>query len=909
MNKQNFHASDARKVLNSLGSSEAGLSDAVVEEKRRQHGWNEIPEAAKMSWILLFLKQFKSLLVFILMVAATISWFTDHEVDAFVILGIVIINAIIGFTQEFRAEKAVASLKQMLVLVAKVWRNGELVQLPARELVPGDIIFLEEGDNIPADARIIESNNLRTIEASLTGESLPAGKNTDTLPTGTLMGDRKNMIWKSTFVAGGTARAVVTGIGLNTAIGNIAQTITDIKAEPTNFQKKTKTLARQMAIFAIGYSFLLFCIGYFIRKMALDEIFIFTIAAMVSAIPEGLPAILSIVLAIGAWRMTQRKAIIREFTATETLGAITTILTDKTGTLTQNSLTVKKVMIPENNEYEMTGEGWHPEGEFMRDDKAQDIAGDQALQKLLLIAAFSNNSGVRFDEKKGIYEMIGDPTEGALHVLARKAGINPKKQDAVKKLYDLPFNSVNKFRATMCELQLDSRSRKEIFVVGAPEKILELSDKLLMNGSASDFNAQAKQQIQNKIDEWSASAMRVIALAYKEANTNASSVKEEEINGLVFAGITGMIDPPRPEAREAVLKCREAGIRVIMATGDHIKTAIAIAKDTGIIAPGEEKKQVALSEQQVAALSDSEFDDAIMRISVYARLSPNMKLRIATRLQEMGQLIAMTGDGVNDAPALKKADVGIAMGIMGTDVARDAAQVVLADDNFATIVSAVEEGRIVFANTRQASFFLLTTNFAEMLTLITTLAAGLPLPLTATQILWINLVTDGTVGIALATEPGHGDVLKEKPIRRKENILNLSVLPFLLINALVMTTLALIAFKYYLPFGEEKARTAVFLVLVFTQIFNMLNMRSLKESVFKIGIFSNRYVNIALLLSVALQISVVEIPFLKNIFRLHRIDITELAVIIAASSLVLWGSELYKFATKKFRKTNRPLKG
>ena len=896
-----WHSISAEETLNRLQTRISGLNEKQVEERRRVAGWNEIPQVEAASWLLLYVKQFNSLLVLILLVAAIISWFTGHKVDAFVILGIVLLNSIIGFTQEYRAEKAVASLRKILVHSAKVFRNGELVQIPSREIVPGDVIFLEEGDNIPADARVIESHNLRAVEASLTGESLPSAKNTEPLPASAMLADRKNMVWKGTFIAGGSARAVVTGTGMNTAIGSIARTISGIKQEPTNFQRKTKTLARQMAILAISSSTVLFITGYFIRKMELEEILIFTLAALVSAIPEGLPAILSIVLAIGAWRMTQRKAIIREFTATETLGAITAIITDKTGTLTQNSLTIKKIFIPGRMEYDVTGEGWEPVGHFMQHQVVIENAEDNSLQKLLTIAAYSNNSGIRHNPEKNSYEMAGDPTEGALHAAARKAGIHPNKSATIRKMHDLPFNSVNKFRATLCEWV--KSGRKEVFVIGAPEKILELSVKAMTAKGEMEFTETLKEEIKYKMEEWSGKAMRVLALAYREVSLDTKQINEKDLNRLVFAGITGMLDPPRPDVKESVEKCRAAGIRVIMATGDHINTAIAIAKATGIVTEEEalQKETIALTEKQLAELNEQEFTHAANTISVFARLSPDMKLRIATRLQEQGELLAMTGDGVNDAPALRKADVGIAMGIMGTDVARDAAEVVLADDNFSTIVHAIEEGRIVFTNARQNSFFLLTTNFAEILTLISAIAVGLPLPLIATQILWINLVTDGTVGIALSTEPGHGDVLKEKPIRQKENILNFSVLPFLVINAAVMTSLALSAFYYFLPSGIEKARTAVFLSLVFTQLFNMFNMRSLKQSVFSIGIFSNKYINLALLVSFILQVSVVEIPFLSEIFRLQRLEISELASLLGMASIVLFFGEGYKWLTFRFK--------
>lgn len=891
-----WHSLSPDETLKQLDATSKGLTDEEVVFRREKYDLNEIPEEGKVSLLYLFLKQFKSLLVLILIVAALISYFTGHVIDMYVILVVVLINTLIGFSQEIRAEKSIKSLRRMLVHKARVIRNGKEIIVLAKELVPGDVLIVEEGDNIAADARIINAKNLRTVESSLTGESVPQGKITFPLQEDTLLSDRKNMLFKGTFVVAGYAHAVVCETGLNTAIGDIADTLRSIKTEKTNFQRKTDVLAKQMGIISIGSALLLLMVAWFAHSYSNDELLLIAIAALVSAIPEGLPAVLSVVLAIGSYRMAKRNAIVREFTSVETLGAVTAILTDKTGTLTQNTLTVKKIVVPEEDVIDVSGEGWFPVGNFYQQSKVIDGELNEQLKKLLSIAGICNNSSIRHNTDTGKYELAGDPTEGALLVLANKGGSFSSEKSEALKYDDLPFNSKQKFRATLYQ---GSESR-EILVVGAPEKILELSVDYLGKSGKQQMNKHVKVRFQQQIDEWSGNAMRVIGLAYKKVSETTKQLIEEDVNELVFVGIVGMIDPPRPDAKEAVEKCKKAGIRVIMATGDHINTALAIAQATSIIDKNAGDTR-ALTEQQLLQLDEKEFDEAISNISVFARLSPNMKLQIATRLQAMGYLIAMTGDGVNDAPALKKADVGIAMGIMGTDVARNSAKVVLADDNFSTIVNAVEEGRIVFTNTRQTSFFLVTTNFSEILILITVIALGYPIPLTATQILWLNLVTDGVGDIALATEQGHGDELDEKPISQKENILNKSVIPFLIIVGVVMTTLSIIVFFWFLPEGVEKARTTVFVVMAFSQLFNLFNMRSLKKSIFEIGPFSNGYINIALIFSVIVQFIIIEVPFFADIFRFSPLNMVEFIVLISLSSSILWVGEIYKWFVFLFK--------
>lgn len=877
---QNFHALKIERVLEIFQSNPAGLSSEEAKKRQIRFGENKLPEEKKIHPVLIFFKQFQSALVYVLIGAALVSYFIGAFIDVYIITAVIVGNAAIGFFYQRRAEHVIETLKKLIVVSAKVYRDGELLRIPFTEVVPGDIIFLENGDKVPADGRLIETKNLLIDESLLTGESFPQEKDTKIFPETTALGDRKNMVWMGTVVVRGQAKAVVTATANQTAIGQIAQSIAAVKREPTHFEIKTRQLAFQMGLIAAAGAFVTFLIGFLGRGVEFSEIFLFSVASLVSGIPEGLPAVLTVVLAVGARRMAAKQAVIRYLPAVETLGVATIIATDKTGTLTQNSMMVKKIVLPQGKEIDVSGSGWEPKGLFSSREIILHPLEDSSLRKLLQIVAICNNGRLIRDE--GNIEIIGDPTEAALVVLAEKAGL--KKEELLeeeRKFDELPFDENNKFRAVLVEHE----KHNEIYVVGAFEKIISLLE----------MEPKFKSEIIRRSEELAKKSMRVLAAAYREVSANVKKLSLRNINHLSFAGVVGMTDPPRPEVKEAIAKARQAGVRVVMKTGDHKETAVAVGREIGLLEGLGETDKAALTEEDLLRLSPAEFERAVRTVSIFARLTPAMKMKVVETLQKQGEIVAMTGDGVNDAPALKKADIGVAMGIIGTDVARESSQIVLADDNFASIVNAVEEGRIVFNNVRHTSFYLITTNVAEYVTIIASLFLGLPLPLLPIHVLWLNLITDGTMSTTLAVEPGHNHELQEPPRPAKEGILSKEVLPFIFINALLMAAATIFFFIYALETDINKARTLAFTLMALFQLFNAFNMRSLKKSVFKIGFLSNRYILIGFGTALLLQIAVLYVPFLRESFRFVPLTLTEWLAVVLICSSVLWLGEIYKF--------------
>ncbi len=871
-----YYAEKIADVLSDLKTSEKGLSTEEANRRLKIVGFNEIKEAKKISPVKIFIDQFKSPIIFILIFAVMISLFIKEFIDALVISAILILNAILGFLQEYKAEKAIEALKKSMSLKARVIRDGNELQINAKELVPGDIILLEEGEKVPADCRLLQTINLKLQEASLTGESVAVVKQTAILKKGTVVADRINMAFAGTMVVSGKAKAVVVSTGMNTEIGKIAGMVQTEKKELTPLQKQLKVLSKNLGILTAVIAFMVFCVGL-IRGFNLENTLISAIALAVAAIPEGLPAVVTVSLALGVQRMLKRNALIRKLPSVEALGGCTVICVDKTGTLTHNEMTVRKIYT--NSQItEVSGHGYDPKGAFSNDPKK--------LEFILKIGALCNNA--RLVKENDKWSVIGDPTEGALIVSALKAGLSKEKLSIEnKKVMEVPFSSEKKIMVTVHRI----KNKYFAFAKGAPEVLIEKCNSFYENGKIEMFTRQKKLEFLRVNEDFSHDALRVLGFAYKEIKGEVDKANLEK--DFVFVGLQGMIDPPREGVKESVKKCYQAGIKVVMITGDHIETAKAIAEQIGI-------KGKAITGEEIDKMKN--FEDVVEQITIYARVNPEHKLKIVKALQAKGHIVAMTGDGVNDAPSLKKANIGIAMGITGTDVAREASDIVLTDDHFSSIVNAVEEGRTIFDNIRKFVVYLLSSNITEILTVLMALLIGLPLPLIALQILWINLITDGLPALSLGVEPADYGVMKRAPRKVKEQIIEKSTWFYMLAISLIMTAGTLYLFNLYNP---EKnliyAQTIAFSVLVMFQMFNVLNCKSEITPIFK-NIFNNPKLIAAVIMSIIMQLVVIYTP-LSDIFRTTELNLKDWIYITGTSATVLLFSEI----VKAFKKRNSQL--
>jgi len=864
-----FFDQSAPAVLRELKTSpERGLSSEDAKQRLAQHGPNAIEEAHHVSLFRIFLEQFASPIVWILLVALGISAFVKEWADAAVIGAIVVLNAILGTVQEYRAEEAIEALRKMTSLKARVLRDGKVQEIAAAELVPGDIVLLETGDKVPADARIVEIMNLATQEAALTGESTPVHKTADVLHDHAAIADQHNMAFSGTIVTNGHARAVVVGTGMSTEMGKIARLIKETEHEPTPLQKKLSSLSKLLGIIVVLIAIVIFTAGV-VYGLPAFEMFLAAVALAVAAIPEGLPAVVTVALAVGVQRMAKRNALVRKLPSVETLGACTVICSDKTGTLTHNQMTVKHVYANQQS-IAVSGAGYAPEGKFMKDPKDFDM--------LLKIGALNNNAQLAQEGKD--WKVIGDPTEGALLVSARKAGIDTgelnKKAPRIK---EIEFTSERKLMTTVHKFG----GKLLVCTKGAPEVLVKLCTKQLVHGKLARFSHADANNVLAMGEAYACKALRVLAFAYKEIAPGGKGKLEDD---LVFAGLQAMIDPPRHEVKEAIQKCRTAGIKVVMITGDHLSTAKAIAKELGI-------EGKAITGVELDHLTD--LDAQVENIGVYARVNPAHKIHIVEAFQKRKHVVAMTGDGVNDAPALKKADLGIAMGIAGTDVAKEASAMVLADDNFASIVKAVEEGRVIFDNIKKFVNYLLSGNTGEVLTLFVSIILGIPLPLTALMILWVNLVTDGTPALALGVDPPDPDIMKRPPRKMEENIVNRQRGTLIGIVGILVMLNTLFVFDYFDPDTQlAKAQTAAFTALVLSQLFNAFNQRSESRSLFAVGPFRNKWLLLAVGLSVALQAAVMYVPFLRELFGTVALSFKDWLVVAAVSASVIVFGEIVK---------------
>ncbi|TVQ13428.1 MAG: cation-transporting P-type ATPase [Bacteroidetes bacterium] len=886
--KTRWHSMEAEEVVKELDTRESeGLSKDEVSKRLEEHGRNELPKGKKQGWWMRLLLQFHNVLIYVLMAAAVITALMDHWVDTWVILAVVIINALIGFIQEGKAEKALEGIRNMLSLEAVVIRDGEKATIEAEELVPGDIVFLKSGDKIPADIRLFKSKDLRVEESPLTGESTAVEKSAEAVSEDAIIGDQLSMAFSGTVVTYGKATGVVVATGSETELGKINTMISDVEKITTPLLQQIEKFGKWLSVIILAVTSAFFAYGYYFGDYELSELFLAAIGLIVASIPEGLPAIMTITLAMGVQRMAARNAIIRRLPSVETLGAVNVICSDKTGTLTRNEMTAKAIVTAEK-QYKVEGTGYEPVGKILLDDKEVDAKEDKVLYQLLQTIRTSNNSEISEGED-GKWKLSGTPTEGALLTLSYKAGLKDFKPERIDQI---PFESDHKYMATLNKVE----EEVYVFMTGAPERVMDMCDKQY---TADGEAALDREYWEKKMEEVASKGQRMLGAAFKKTDSSRTEIDKEYLEkSKTFLGIIGIIDPPREEVVDAIKECKEAGVEVKMITGDHVITAKAIGKELGI---GDGEK--AMTGKELEEMSDEEMRKIVNEYDIYARTSPEHKLRLVTALQENGKLAAMTGDGVNDAPALKKANIGIAMGIKGTEVSKDAAEMVLADDNFATIVNAIEEGRTVYDNIRKALLFILPTNGAEALVLMSAILLGIVMPITPAQILWVNMVTAVTLALALSFEPMEEKVMELPPRKKGAPILGKLFIWRISFVSFLIGGLTLAMFKYMqsLDVSVEFARTIAVNTLVAGQIFYLFNCRKIKEPSLGKGFFSNKYAFIAAAGLIVLQLIFVYVPFMNTFFGTEAIEAGFWLYPLAAGLVVFFLVELEKFIILKVK--------
>ena len=887
-----LHPDEAVSAIES--NADKGLSADEVRRRFERFGANALPEARGRSLLSVFLGQFKSPLIYLLFVAAFIALALGHVNDAGVIFTVVLLNALIGAFQEGRAERALEALKKLASHKARVVRGGKELIVEAREVVPGDVLVLDAGDAIAADARLLHGAALQIAEAALTGESVPVSKNLTPMAPDTPLADRRNMVYAGTHVTAGRARALVVATGAATEIGHIAALAGAAEQPKTPLERRIAQFGRYIIIAAAAMFVLVNAIGV-MRGMAFADIIMVAISQVVGMIPEGLPVAMTIALAVGVQRMARREAVVRRLSAVETLGSTTVICSDKTGTLTRNEMTVTSVWLPGSREFAVTGTGYEPQGKFLEDSREVDPAQVDAVRVLLEAGTLCNDAHLQGPgESDPRWTPVGDPTEVALVTLAIKGGVVPSELRARSpRQAEIPFDAGAKLMAT--QHPTDDRSR--VIIKGAPEVLLGMCRAARRGGEDIVLDDAARGAMQDAAERMAAQALRVLAVGVVDGAEIDGRVGFAAFQGRVtLLGMVGQIDPPRPEVKDAVERCREAGIRPVMVTGDHKATGYAIARTLGIARDGD----AAVDGRELEAMTDAELAERIEGIAVFARVHPAQKLRIVDAYQKRHEVVAMTGDGVNDAPALVKADVGVAMGVAGTEVAKEAAKIVLRDDNFTSIVSAVEEGRVVYRNIKKVVLYLFSTSVAEVVILMTALILGYPPPLMAVQILWINLVTEGTVTVNLIMEPAEGDEMRLKPISPHEPLLTRILLwrMAFMTPAIAVSTLGWFIYRLEsgLPFAQVQTET--FTVLAVCQWFNVLNCRSERRSALNLSILTNPWLIGGLVVGNLLQVAVIFFRPLGEVFHTVPIDLFEVFAIGAVASLVLWVEELRKLAVR-----------
>lgn len=871
-------------VCSLLDTTPAGLTHAAAAGRLAAYGPNELQATHRISPWAVFVEQFKNVLIIILLVAALLSAFLGHGVEAVAITVIVLFAALLGFAQEYRAERAIEALRQMAAPEASVLRDGSETKVPARDLVPGDVVLLRAGDRMPADLRLLEAVNLQMEEAALTGESVAVEKSAEALDDPDLaLGERRNMAFAGTAATYGRGTGVVVATGMQTEFGKIARMLAGIEAGRTPLQENLDRVGRLLARAALIGVAIIVSVGL-VRGEPFVEMLVFGIALAVAVVPEALPAVVTISLALGVQRMVKRHALMRRLAAVETLGSTTVICSDKTGTLTKDEMTVRNCLVA-GELIEISGAGYQPEGVFSVQGAA--VAPSAALTQLLRAASLACDAHVVYDEAQGRWTVKGDPTEGALVVAAAKAGLAKEELDAqFPRLDEIPFTSESK---RMTTLHGDGEGAVA-YAKGAPEVILESCSSQLAKDGEAPLDAAGREQIVEASRRMAEGALRVLAIACKKG-----AARENAEQQMTFLGLVGMIDPPRAEARDAIRTCGKAGIRPIMITGDHPLTARAVARELGLLTDGK-----AVTGSELEAMDEAKFDDEVEGIQVYARVSPAHKLRVVTALQKKGHIVAMTGDGVNDAPALKKADIGIAMGITGTAVSKEAAAMTLTDDNFASIVAAVEEGRGIFDNIKKYLMYLLSSNLGEIGLMTCALLLGLPLPLSAVQILYVNLATDGLPALALAVDPPDADIMHRPPREASKGIFTRPVVSLIVVGGVWSALVNISLFIWARTSGrsDKEAITMTFVSLVLIQFFKAYNFRSDRLSVLRRP-FANRWLNLAIVWELIMLLVIVHLPVLQRPFGTFALTPADWIIIVVAAFTIFPVLELAKWMVRR----------
>ena len=924
----NWHCRGTDQVLTQLQSDAgSGLSNSQASERLEQYGPNELIDTGSRSPLLILWEQFANSMILLLVVAAGVSVMLDEVRDAIAIVCIIVLNAILGFVQDYRAEKSLAALKKLSVPLVRVRRNGTVSEIASTDLVPGDVVLLEAGNSVPADCRLLESSSLKTQEAALTGESDSVEKQIDALDDEQApLGDRFNMVWMGTAVTYGRGTAIVVSTGMATELGRIASSLRNVRPEPTPLQKKLGQLGRSLAVAAVAIVAVVFALGVY-RGEDTKVMLMTALSLAVAVVPEGLPAVATVALALGARRMFQRQALIRKLPAVETLGSVTVICSDKTGTLTQNRMAVTVLEVAGSRLALPRPAAGEPAGSTLEGETLAAISEQSSLSLLLLTGSLCNDAELSGGkDEDGSPAVSGEPTEAALVIAAERAGIRQVTlRELLPRIGDVPFDSDRKRMTTIHRTagQADQSDNEDApMTMQAAAQLLELGDSdaiAICKGAVSSVlevcrDVRADDDVRSLDDDWrgrieaagdelASQGMRVLGFAFRPLDDAPSVGNEADVEQqLIFLGLMALIDPPRPEVNEAVARCRAAGIRPVMITGDHPLTAAYIASDLGIVGSidSDTESPPVLTGRELAPQTAEDLQGVVEDVGVYSRVAPTDKLHIVQALQANGHVVAMTGDGVNDAPALRQAHVGVAMGITGTDVSKEASEMVLLDDNFATIVNAVEQGRVVYDNIRKFIRYTMTSNAGEICVMLFGPLFGMPLPLVPLQILWVNLVTDGLPGLALAVEPGERNTMRRPPRPPNEHVLGRGMAVDIVWIGLLMGAVSLLAGWLFLDANNASKsastwQTAVFTVLTLSQMGNVLAIRSDRYLLFRIGIFSNPALVFAVLLTLALQLAVIYAPPLQTLFRTVPLKPSELAICLAISVIVFAAVELRKW--------------